>query len=244
MTGGEPDSAPGPLLGEQIAFYRANAQAYEAWAREVFERGGGGAFGAASRRERARVLEALRRFGARGRVLELAAGTGRWTRVLLETAEHVTAVDAAPEALALARARLTRDAGRVRLVEADLFGWRPPGHFDAVFFAYWLSHVPPGRFEAFWRMVGDALAPGGRVFLVDSTGPRPAGAGRPGTDVYREEDDLDRAVSVRELAGRRYRVVKVAWEPAALEARLAALGWRASLRAGALAYWGSAQRGS
>jgi demethylmenaquinone methyltransferase/2-methoxy-6-polyprenyl-1,4-benzoquinol methylase len=154
------DAVPDPesLLGEQIAFYRANAAAYEAWAR------------------------------------------------------------------------------------ADLFGWRSPERFDAVFFAYWLSHVPAGRFDSFWRWLADALVPGGRVFFVDSSGTPPRGAGLPGTARYREEDDCARGVSVRELDGERYRVVKVAWEPAALEMRLAALGWRASVQTGALAYWGAAHR--
>jgi len=84
-------------------------------------------------------------------VLELACGTGLWMVELAHHATSVTAVDASPEVLEINRARL-RETGRenaVRYVEADLFGWRPDAAYDAVFFGFWLSHVPPERFEAF-----------------------------------------------------------------------------------------------
>jgi trans-aconitate methyltransferase len=55
----------------------------------------------------------------------------------------VTAVDAAPEMLALARQRV-RDLP-VEFVQADLFAWQPPRRYDTVFFAFWLTHVPPAR---------------------------------------------------------------------------------------------------
>ena len=107
-------------------------------------------------------LEArLRTFAPSGDVLELAAGTGIWTRRLVPTANRVVAVDANAETLALN----TSDA---ELVRADVFEWEPVDTFDLVFFSFWLSHVPEERFDEFWSLVRAALAPGGRVFLVDS----------------------------------------------------------------------------
>jgi cyclopropane fatty-acyl-phospholipid synthase-like methyltransferase len=103
-------------------------------------------------------------------VLELACGTGLWTVELARHATGVTAVDASPEVMEINRARL-REAGHetsVRYVRADLFDWRPDDLYDAVFFGFWLSHVPPERFEAFWKLVRSALRPGGRAFFVDS----------------------------------------------------------------------------
>src|SRR5262249_25807213 len=111
-------------------------------------------------------LEAeLERFVLRGDVLELAAGTGNWTRRLVRHAGRVTAVDAVPEVLELNRAKL--GAG-VEDVLADVFAWEPPRTFDVCFFGFWLSHVPGERFADFWRLVGRALKPDGRVFLVDN----------------------------------------------------------------------------
>jgi SAM-dependent methyltransferase len=78
-----------------------------------------------------------------GHVLELACGTGHWTPLLAARARSVTAIDAAPEMLVVARQRVT--GLPVELVVADVFGWRPPRRYDTVFFGFWLAHVPPAR---------------------------------------------------------------------------------------------------
>lgn len=232
---------PEQLLEEQIAFYRADARSYEAWREEVFERGGGGAFGAACRRDRRDALAALARLAPHGHVLELAAGTGTYTSSLLASADHVTAIDASAESLELARTKLARWADRLIWVRADVFRWRPSRRYDTIFFAYWLSHVPLGRFAAFWQLVCEVLAPNGRVFFIDSTGAE-SNPGSPGA--YREHDDLGEQISVRELHGRRFRVVKVAWPQRDLELRLAELGWRARIVRGELSFWCTAERES
>lgn len=235
---GPNDTDPEELVGEQLRFYREDATAFEAWRVDVFEAGGGGAVGEAQRTERRRVLAALRDFTPRGRVLELACGTGAFTGALLDHADHLTAVDGSPESLAIARAKLRDRSERLTFVEADLFTWRPERRYDVVFFGYWLTHVPPSRFEPFWEAVRDALTPGGRVFFVDS-GATPA-PDESTSDGYRERDDLAAGVSHRELNGRGYRVVKVVWQPEALEARLTALGWRASIQRLDRCIWGRA----
>jgi demethylmenaquinone methyltransferase/2-methoxy-6-polyprenyl-1,4-benzoquinol methylase len=152
---------------------------------------------------------ALEAFAPRGAVLELAAGTGIWTRKLVRMAERVVAVDANPEPLAL-------NTDEAEHVVADIFEWRSPEAFDVVFFSFWLSHVPEERFDEFWRTVRAALAPGGRVFLVDS-GP-----------IEKEPGD-DR--QVRQLSdGREFRIVKKFWRPEALGERVRPLGFELDLR--------------
>src|SRR5690349_4818115 len=79
------------------------------------------------------VVELLHRLGPFENVLELACGTGFWTRLLVNVAQRVTAVDAAPEALALNKAKVADR--RVRYVRADLFTWEPTEQYDLVFFA-------------------------------------------------------------------------------------------------------------
>src|SRR5690606_2746187 len=142
-------------------------------------------------------------------VLELAAGTGNLTAALCPVAEHVTAVDASEEALAIARDKIG-DPSKVSFVHADLFDWRPPRRYDTVAFGFWLSHVPPGRMARFWRLVDDALRPGGRVFFADNAvpveqaaaGTQPAGGG---SGVPWSRTWLDRGVSIRTLSdGRRF----------------------------------------
>src|SRR5439155_3213489 len=109
---------------------------------------------------------ALDAFRPEGDVLEIACGTGGWTEHLLRYASHVTAVDASSEMIRLARSRVDDDP-RVEFVEADIFRWVPQAAHDVVFFANWLSHVPPTRFDDFWGLVGRSLAPNGRIFFVD-----------------------------------------------------------------------------
>jgi SAM-dependent methyltransferase len=197
------------LLAEQISYYRARAPEYDAGALDALEHPGG--------EELHRALEACR---PRGRVLELACGTGTWTERLLRHAESVTAVDASPEMIEIASARVGGDP-RVRFVRADLFSWRPERRYDVVFFAFWLSHVPPERFESFWSLVAECLAPGGRVLFVD--------------DAYRTSDELiegeGSATIQRKLEdGAVFRIVKVPHAPAELEQRLTELGWAIEVR--------------
>ncbi len=157
---------------------------------------------------------ALERLAPLGAVLELAAGTGIWTRKLVRLAERVVAVDANPETLAL-------NTPEAELVRADVFEWRPAETFDLVFFSFWLSHVPETRFEEFWTLVQTALGPGGRVFLVDSgTGD----TAHTGTDQAGWEE-------TRSLSdGRTFRIVKRRWAPGELAERVRPLGFELELR--------------
>jgi SAM-dependent methyltransferase len=156
---------------------------------------------------------------ARG--LELASGAGRWTGALLDVAARVTAVDTSAEMHEANRSR--HGDARIEYVVADLFEYQPDGHYDLVFAGFWLSHVPPGRFQSFWSMLRNALAPGGHVVMVDD-GVRDAD----GTERF--ADDPTGGGDRRQLAdGRQFTIVKMAYAPRELEAGLADLGWRAAV---------------
>jgi SAM-dependent methyltransferase len=224
------------LLAGQLDYYRARAMEYDEWflRRGRYDRGPEtNAQWFAEGEEVRRRLEAFR---PAGRVLELACGTGLWTQHLARFAESLTALDASPEALALNQERLRDD--RVRYVEEDIFSWRPPGRYDVVFFSFWLSHVPPACFDGFWELVRACLAPGGRVFLVDSLYAPTAAA----TDHQMEGPD---SVTTRRRLndGREFTIVKVFYRPEELSARLAAFGWQTFLEATSNFFlYGSAQR--
>jgi SAM-dependent methyltransferase len=195
------------LLAEQVAYYRARADEYDET-------------GVVAEQEERRLRAALESFQPRGRVLELACGTGEWTGQLAASARSVTAVDASPEVLAINRRKVGNS--RVRYVEADLFTWRPVERYDAVFFAFWLSHVPPDRFDGFWALVAECLAPGGQVFFIDD---RPAMAAEERTPPGRAEYVVEREL----LDGRTYLAVKAFREPQWLRRRLSALGWEVNI---------------
>lgn len=158
------------IIAEQQEYYRARAAEYDEWFNREGRYDHGAALNARWHAEADEVRAALRSCGIAGDVLEFAGGTGIWTLELAPLAESVTVVDASAEMLALNRQKLA-DAGfgdRVTYQEADIFAWRPDRQYDAVFFGFWISHVPEERLAAFLATVRAALKPGGRVFYVDS----------------------------------------------------------------------------
>jgi SAM-dependent methyltransferase len=216
------------LLVEQQRYYRARAAEYDDW---WFRRAGYALDAETDARWSAdvRELEAtLDAFEPRGDVLELAAGTGIWTRHLLRHADRVTAVDAIAEVLELNRARTN---GAANYVLADVFGWDPPHEFDVCFFGFWHSHVPSRYFESFWQLVSRALKPDGRVFLVDNA--------RLGDSCHLVSSTGE--VTRRRLSdGREFDIVKRFWEPGELEREVAAVGWHLTVNLTANGYFISA----
>jgi SAM-dependent methyltransferase len=213
------------ILQEQIDYYRARAGEYDEWWFREGRYNRGPEFNARWYSETGTVEDSLDGWLARRRprsVLELACGTGLFTRRIAPRVTRLTAVDASPEVLALNRGRTA--AGNVTYIEADLFSWQSSERYDAVFFSFWLSHVPDQQFARFWEMAGAALAPGGAAYLIDS-------AFDP-TSTARNHDLPPRETGVvtRKLNdGREFRIVKVFWEPQSLAARLEQLGWTAMI---------------
>ncbi|MGN6166858.1 MAG: class I SAM-dependent methyltransferase [Solirubrobacteraceae bacterium] len=214
------------LLEEQLAYYRARAPEYFETA---FPDLGDETLQAGIQE----LDEALDDFAPRGDVLELACGPGTWTPRLLGHAATLTAVDGSPEMLQLAATKVPEHS--VRFIEADLFRWRPDRRYDIVFFGFWLSHVPLERFDQFWSLVTDCLAPCGRVLFVD--------------DAFRTPDELiegERSAVIRRhlTDGTPYRAVKVPHTPEELERRLAELGWRIRVQRSEFGpfFWGAGTR--
>jgi len=211
------------LLGQQLEYYRARANEYDHWWLRQGRYDRGAALNARWFAEAALVSSALAAFRPSGRVLELACGTGIWSEPLLAFASHLTALDGSSEMLAINSARLRSTA--VLYLEADLFQWRPTQQFDVVFFAFWLSHVPPERFAEFWQLVHSCLAPGGRVFFVDSRRDPTS------TAVDHHLPEPASTVLRRRLNdGREFQIYKVFYDPVDLTERLCALGWQFDIR--------------
>ncbi len=122
------------ILQDQIDYYRARAGEYDEWWFRTGRYDRGPEFNARWRAEVATVEGALDSWLTTRRpqtLLELACGTGLFTRRLAPRVPHVTAVDASPEVLAINRSRVA--AANVDYIEADLFSWRPVARYDAVF---------------------------------------------------------------------------------------------------------------
>ena len=208
------------LLDEQIAYYRARAAEYDATSTPPDD-----PFAADGERTR----DALCAFAPRGRVLEIAAGTGQWTGLMADFADELVVTDASPEMLELNRTKVGDRGATYRVVDA--FALEATHAHDVVFFGFFLSHVPPSRFEAFWGVVEGLLVPGGRVVFVDEAAP----------GVWQEDwIDADAGIVRRPLTdGSVHRAVKVLWHPAQLRDRLTKIGWRIEVEPVGPFLWGS-----
>lgn len=58
-------------------------------------------------------------------------------------------------------------SSKVHYLIADLFDWEPLQPYDAVFFSFWISHVPRERLIDFLRKVNAVLRPSGKLFFLD-----------------------------------------------------------------------------
>jgi 2-polyprenyl-3-methyl-5-hydroxy-6-metoxy-1,4-benzoquinol methylase len=196
------------VLADQVDYYRRRAGEYDVTA-----------YGdvAAARARIARLVAEMRPAGS---VLEIACGTGLWTEALAGWADTVTAIDAAPEAVAIARDRVR--PATVSFEVADVFSWDPGTRFDVIFFSAWLSHVPASRFGRFWQLLGSLLAGNGRVLFIDEH------VDERGKEAY--VTGRDEVVERQLRDGSTFRVVKNFVDPAELEPRLRRLGWECAIR--------------
>jgi demethylmenaquinone methyltransferase/2-methoxy-6-polyprenyl-1,4-benzoquinol methylase len=212
------EEGPGPaaerLLSSQRTYYDLRAPDYSSLSKP------------ADRRTRSLLADDVARalvdeLRSTGDVLELACGPGMFTRELARHARTLTAIDASPQMLARNRREVADSS--IRYVEGDVFTWEPDRVYDTVFFGFWLSHVPPVAFDQFWTLVRECLSPDGRVAFVDEDDRGTA------LEEVRLVDDVPTAR--RTLSdGRQFDIVKVYWDPADLQARLAELGFDMRIR--------------
>ena len=147
------------ILDEQTTYYRQMAQEYDETTGQTED----------LQCAFARARDLLQQHAPVEQILELACGTGTWTRALLPLGRELTAIDASPEMLSLAWQKVGNAV--VQFQQADLFQWQPRQQYDLVFFANWLSHVPPQRLDAFLGTVARAVRPGGSLVMVDQYAP-------------------------------------------------------------------------
>jgi SAM-dependent methyltransferase len=100
-------------------------------------------------------------------VLELACGTGYWTRIIAETADKVVATDINPEMIAMAQLRKLA-AEKVSLRVADACDLPADiGDFTAVFIGFWWSHVKREDYERFLAQLKAKVGKDVLVVLID-----------------------------------------------------------------------------
>jgi cyclopropane fatty-acyl-phospholipid synthase-like methyltransferase len=114
---------------------------------------------------------AIQRITRGRRVLEIAAGHGRWTRYIAESAAHVLATDASEGMLDQARQVVRQGrqlrAGRCKFLPIDAFHIdEAPGRFDCAVAVNFFQHIPTARQQDFLAALHRKLGPGGEVLIA------------------------------------------------------------------------------
>jgi SAM-dependent methyltransferase len=140
-----------------VGYYSARAGEYE----KVY-----------AKRERQADLRQLhdivRSFSASRRVLDVACGTGYWTRTLAAEATLVTGCDLSERVLAIARESQPAHTP-ASFVLGDAFALESvPGEFDAAFVGFWWSHMRRADLRRFLHGLHCRLPPSSRVMILDN----------------------------------------------------------------------------
>ncbi len=144
-------------------------------------RRGGGAIGAVFPSSRAlgrRMVEGLPPPTAPRRVLEVGAGTGAFTRAVIDALgpdDTLVVVELNPVFCAALRGRLAAwtvrpGAPQVDLVEGDVLAYAPDAPFDFVLSSLPLNALPEDLVARIVQKLHDVLAPGGTLAYFEYTG--------------------------------------------------------------------------
>jgi demethylmenaquinone methyltransferase/2-methoxy-6-polyprenyl-1,4-benzoquinol methylase len=206
----------GDVEADTIAYYAARAPEYDDWYLRRGRYSHGPVHDAAWQAELDMAGRWLDGLPIRGRIVELAAGTGWWSPLLAEKGE-LWAYDVNEAPLDLARERLMAHGLRAHLHQRDAWA-EPDERSDALFTGFWLSHVQRGRLDQFLALARRWLKPGGTFAAIDSLPDASSGA----TD--HATPGADRAVRTLE-DGRAFTIVKVYYRPDELRAALLRAGF-------------------
>ena len=221
-TAQTPADRPADDLAEEMkAYYAARVAEYDDWYLRTGRYSRGPVHDLAWNADLDAATLWLDALPIRGEIVELAAGTGWWS-TLLASKGTLSIYDANEAPLDRARQRLLGHGLRAHIHVRD--AWAEPDRtVDALFCGFWLSHVPRARLADFLALARRWLKPGGRFAFIDS---RPD----PHSGAVDQPVSAEHEIAERRLAdGRQFRVVKVYWQPAELEAALVAAGFSSAV---------------
>lgn len=139
-------------------YYRRRAKEYE----EIYYRDD-----AVRQQEQREIATALKGTLRDRRVLEVACGTGYWTKFLSETAQSICATDVAQEVLEIAKRKKYGCPVFFCIEDAYNLSFEDSS-FDGGLASFWFSHIPRKRIESFLKSFHRVLLGGSRVFIADN----------------------------------------------------------------------------
>lgn len=116
------------------------------------------------------AAESLKKLADGQRVLDLACGTGYWSKVASQTAAEVVALDKSMPMIKEARQK--QYGCPVRIHQADLYSHGiEPDQFDLVLLCFWFSHHSKADFRRLFETVFSPAKQTGRIWLIDNNPP-------------------------------------------------------------------------
>jgi len=119
----------------------------------------------------ARTLASIAGRNLRGRVIDIACGTGFWLPSYAAACSHVTLFDQSGKMLDECRKKVEHLglAGRSTLRQGDVFEEQfSPGSYDGALVGFLLSHLTGAEEAHFFALLKSMLAPGGRFLILES----------------------------------------------------------------------------
>jgi len=154
------------ILDKQLAYYADRAREYDEW----WERRGRYQEGQEKDSKWQEDVKAAKEIVSNwiskdSQVLELACGTGIWTKVLAETVdvEKLDCVDGNKETIEVLKwkfnnAGLGNKLPGIGFDVADIFGdWQPKSGYSVIFMGFFLTHVPPSKLDGFVEKLKKAV---------------------------------------------------------------------------------------
>ena len=93
-------------------------------------------------------------------------GSGHEVELLAAQGHSVIALDYAPTAVALTRARLAAQGLHAEVIQADVLAWQAPQPLAAIYEQTCLCALHPDHWQAYAKQLHSWLRPGGRLFAL------------------------------------------------------------------------------
>ncbi len=141
-----------------VEYYRRRAGEYE----EIY------VWGDPDRQREQDMLSTAIRDSLQGRnVLEVACGTGWWTRILSESAKSIMATDLGDEVLEIAQEKKYGCSVTFKREDAYNLSFEDDSFNGGLAFS-WFSHIPHDLIDIFLDEFHRVLAGGSRIFIADN----------------------------------------------------------------------------
>ena len=102
-------------------------------------------------------------------VLEVACGTGYWTKIIASVAKSITGTDINNEVLQIAKNKLI-NSKKVTFIQDDSYSLKKiQGNFTAGFAFSWWSHILISKLKDFLNIFHSRLQPGALVIFIDNS---------------------------------------------------------------------------